>query len=350
VRYLTTDFGPSKKISRIGLGTWQIGSPEWGYGEAYAGREAAAIIRRALDLGVTLFDTAELYGNGRSERVLGRALGQERESIFLATKVAPLAPSSALVRWRAAASARRLGVRSLDLYQVHWPSPLVSDRPLMRALRGLQQSGRIGEVGVSGYSLARWRAAEEVLGGRILANQVSYSLIDRGPEEDLLPFAESSHRLIIAHTPLAKGLLSGTYHLGNPPTNDVRITAPQFSAESLRRAASLMETLRQIAAAHAATPAQIALAWVIRRPAVVAIPGASSVEQLEANAAAADIDLSRSEYDALTAASERARLAGGPPPVPTLNSAALRHIIRSTRSFAVTTWNDLTTHVGPLCR
>jgi aryl-alcohol dehydrogenase-like predicted oxidoreductase len=343
MRYLTADIGATKRISRIGLGTWQIGSPEWGYGENYAGREAAVIIRRALDLGVTLFDTAELYGNGRSERVLGRALGQDRESIFLATKVAPLAPSSSFVRWRAAASARRLGVRSLDLYQVHWPSPLVSDRPLMRALRGLQQSGRVGAVGVSGYSLLRWRAAEEALGGPILANQVSYSLIDRGPEEDLLPFAESANRLIIAHTPLAKGLLSGTYHPRNAPTNDVRTTAPQFRAESLRRAGPLLETLRQVAAAHAATPAQIALAWVIRSPAVVAIPGASSVEQLEANAAAAEIDLSNGEYHALAAASERARVAAGAPPPSTLNGAAWRHMIRATRSFAVTTRNDLMT-------
>jgi aryl-alcohol dehydrogenase-like predicted oxidoreductase len=311
MRYLTADVGPTKKISRIGLGTWQIGSPEWGYGESYAGREAPAIIRRALELGVTLFDTADLYGNGRSERVLGRALGQDRESI-LATKVAPLAPSSPFVRWRAAASARRLGVRSLDLYQVHWLSPLVSDRSPMRALRGLQRSGRVGEVAVSGYSLPRWRAAEEALGGRILANQVSYSLIDRGPEEDLLPLAESSNRLIIAHTPLAKGMLSGTYHLRNSPTNDVRMTAPQFRAESLHRAGPLLETLRQVAAAHAATPAQIALAWVIRSPGVVAIPGASSVEQIEANAAAADIDLSDSEYHALAAASERGSCRGRP--------------------------------------
>ena len=114
-------------------------------------------------------------------------------------------------------------------------------------------------------------------------------------------------------------------------------------AESLRRAGPLLETLRQVAAAHAATPAQIALAWVIRSPAVVAIPGASSVEQLEANAAAAEIDLSDGEYHALAAASERARVAAGPPPAPTLNGAAWRHMIRATRSFAVTTRNDLMT-------
>ncbi|HJY73077.1 MAG TPA: aldo/keto reductase, partial [Streptosporangiaceae bacterium] len=128
MRYLNAGpDAPAARISRIGLGTWQFGSREWGYGSSYAGQEAHAIVRRALELGVTLFDTAEVYGLGRSERILGQALGEDRESAFLATKIFPVLPVAPVVEQRGVASANRLGVRRLDLYQVHQPNPLVRD-------------------------------------------------------------------------------------------------------------------------------------------------------------------------------------------------------------------------------
>src|SRR5215470_8731452 len=181
MRYL--DLGTAKKISKIGLGTWQFGSREWGYGEEYAGQEAQAIVSRALELGVTLFDTAEIYGFGRSERIL------------------------------------------------------------------------VGEVGVSNYSLARWRAAEDALGSRVLSNQVRYNLVDRAPERELLPHAESAGRMVIAYSPLAQGLLSGRYQADSPPENRVRATNPLFLPENLRRAGDLIAVLREVADAHSATPA-----------------------------------------------------------------------------------------------
>ena len=162
MHYLGTD--TAKKISRIGLGTWQFGSREWGYGERYAGAVAQSIVARALELGVTLFDTAEIYGFGRSERILGRALGGNRESVFLATKLLPILPVAPVVEQRAVASADRLGARMLDLYQVHTPNPLVRDGTIMRGMAALQRVGLVGEVGVSNYSLPRWRAAENALG------------------------------------------------------------------------------------------------------------------------------------------------------------------------------------------
>lgn len=300
MRYLSTDTDPNTtRISRIGLGTWQFGSREWGYGQSYAGQEAHAIVRRAIELGVTLFDTAEMYGFGRSERILGEALGEDRGSVFLATKLFPVFPVAPVVEQRAVASANRLGTRRLDLYQVHWPNPLVRDGTIMRGMRALQQVGLVGEVGVSNYPLERWRAAEQALGRRVLSNQVRYSLVDRSPESDLLPFAESTGHVVIAYSPLAQGLLSGKYHRGSRPANRVRTASPMFLPENLDRAAGLIAALREVADAHSATPAQIALAWVIHRPAVVAIPGASSVEQLESNVAAASIDLTEEEYLAL---------------------------------------------------
>jgi aryl-alcohol dehydrogenase-like predicted oxidoreductase len=319
MRYLSND--TATKISRIGLGTWQFGSRDWGYGESYDRQEAHAIVRRALELGVTLFDTAEIYGFGRSEQVLGEALGEDRESVFLATKIFPVLPVAPVVEQRAVASANRLGTRRLDLYQVHQPHPLVRDGTTMRGMRALQRVGLVGEVGVSNYSLERWRAAEKALGSRVLSNQVRYNLVDRSPERDLLPFAASTGHVVIAYSPLAQGLLSGKYHRANRPTNRVRTANPLFLPDNLERAGDLIAALREVAQAHSATPAQIALAWVIHRPAVGAIPGASSVGQLESNAAAADIELSDAEYQVLNDESARFR--------PITGKAALPRMLRA---------------------
>jgi aryl-alcohol dehydrogenase-like predicted oxidoreductase len=321
MRYLSVGTDSQTPVSRIGLGTWQFGSREWGYGSAYAEQEARAIVRRALELGVTLFDTAEIYGLGRSERILGQALGEDRDSAFLATKIFPVLPVAPVVEQRAVASANRLGVRKLDLYQVHQPNPLVRDGTIMRGMRALQRVGLVGEVGVSNYSLDRWRAAEAALGSRVLSNQVQYSLVARAPEQDLLPFAETTGHVVIAYSPLAQGLLSGRYHRDNRPVNRVRMGNPLFLPENLERAGGLIAALREVADAHSATPAQVALAWAIHRPAVVAIPGASSLEQLESNVAAADIDLTDGEYQALSAASARFR--------PVTGLAALPRLVRA---------------------
>ena len=314
MRYL--DHFTAKKLSRIGLGTWQFGSREWGYGASYAGQEAGEIVRRALDLGVTLFDTAEIYGFGRSERILGEALGKDRESVFIASKILPVMPIAPVVQQRGVASAHRLGVRMIDLYQVHQPNPAVRDGTIIRGMRALQGTGLVDEVGVSNYSLRRWRAAEEALGSRVLSNQIRYSLADRRPEREVLPYAQEHDRLVIAYSPLAQGLLSGRYHRDNRPVNLVRAASALFLPENLERAEELIGVLREVADAHQATPAQIALAWVIHHPAVVAIPGASSVSQLESNVAAADIDLTDGEYQALNSASDRFRPVTGPAAVP----------------------------------
>ena len=335
MRYL--DIGTAKKISKIGLGTHQFGSWEWGYGDRYAGQEALAIVRRALELGVTLFDTSEIYGFkahrivlralsqgvalsdtakihgfGWSERILGQALGEKRESAFLATKFYPAVPVAPVVEQRAVASANRLGTHRLDLYQIHQPDRLAPGSSIMRGVRALQQVGMVSEVGLSNGSVEGWCAAEKALGSRVLSNQVGYSLVARSAEQDLLPFAESHDRMIIAYRPLALGLLSGKYHGVNRPTNRVRTTAPLFLAQNVERVSNLIGALREVADAHSATPAQVALAWVIRHPAVAAIPGASSVEQLESNVAAADLELTNDEYHALQVASVQFRPVPGP--------------------------------------
>lgn len=308
MRYLDVDgLGP---VSRIGLGTWQFGSREWGYGNAYADRAARDIVRRARELGITLFDTAEIYGFGRSERILGEALGHERGEVVVASKVFPVAPFPPIVRQRCAHSAARLGLDRIPLYQVHQPNPVVPDSVIMPGLRQLLDEGRIGAAGVSNYSLARWRKADTALGRPVVSNQVQFSLAHAAPLEDLVPFAERENRLVIAYSPLAQGLLGGRYDAEHRP-GGVRAVNPLFGTENLRRVAPLLDLLRDVAAAHQAKPAQIALAWLVDLPRVVVIPGASSVEQLEFNAAASEISLTPAENDELTAAARAFSPASG---------------------------------------
>lgn len=297
-------------------------------------------MRRAVELGVTLFDTAEIYNSGRSERILGRALDEQRESVVIADKIFPLIPMLPLVTWHAKASAKRLGASRLDLYQSHYPNPLVSDRSIMRGMRKLRDAGVVGEVGVSNYSVARWRAAEGALGGRILSNQVEYNLLNRSAEQDVLPFAEAGGRVVIAFCPLAQGLLSGRYG-ADRPADRVRATSSFYQPERMKQAEPVIRVLREVADAHRATPAQIALAWTIRPEAVVAIPGASSVEQLESNVAAAEIRLGDDEYEALRAVSSWARETGPQRPLPRRRLSELRHCALAGRHLAMTLRQDL---------
>ncbi|MGH7762274.1 MAG: aldo/keto reductase [Candidatus Dormibacteraceae bacterium] len=285
------------RVSAIGLGTWQFGSLEWGYGAEYNRVEAGNIVRRALELGVNLVDTAEFYGFGRSERIVGEAIRDLRDKVFLATKIFPIGLPFMTPR-RARGSARRLGVDRIHLYQLHWPSPLFPPGATMPRMRRLVEQGLVAHAGVSNHSLAQWQEAERAFGGPVLSNQVRFNLVDRRPESELVPWAQQNGRVIIAYSPLGQGLLSGRYQ-DSPPTNMVRRRRSSFSAANRTRLAPLIAVLREIGARHSATPAQVSLAWLIRKPNVVAIPGASSVNQLEENVAAAGIDLSDEESSRL---------------------------------------------------
>jgi aryl-alcohol dehydrogenase-like predicted oxidoreductase len=292
------------RVSAIGLGTWQFGSREWGYGKDYAGDEAIRITTRALDLGVNLIDTAEIYAFGESERIVGRAIEGRREDAFVATKVFPLMPLAPVVENRGRGSRDRLRIATIDLYQLHWPNPLVPDGPAVDGLRRLREGGVIHHAGVSNYSLTRWQAAERSYGMPLVSNQVQYSLVARKPDRDVVPYAQANDRIVIAYSPLGQGFLSARYDATNAP-GGVRAGNAMFLPENLARGTALLEALRRVASAHDATPAQVALAWVIRRPNVVAIPGASSVEQLERNVEAADLELTDAEDEELTTESDR---------------------------------------------
>jgi aryl-alcohol dehydrogenase-like predicted oxidoreductase len=284
------------RVSAIGLGTWQFGSREWGYGADYNTRVAGTIVHRALELGVNLIDTAEVYGLGRSEGIVGEAIRGRRESVFLATKLFPIGLPF-MTGWRARASAGRLGVDHLDLYQLHWPSPFFPARATMPRMRRLVDEGLVGHVGVSNHTLAGWQEAEQALGGPVLSNQVLFSLVHRSPEREIVPWAQEKGRIVIAYSPLGQGVLSGKYQQATP--GNFRRVRKNFRAGARARFEPLIAALREIGARHRATPAQVSLAWLIRKPNVVAIPGASSLAQLEENTAAGDIELSDEDASVL---------------------------------------------------
>lgn len=312
------------RISSIGLGTWQFGSTEWGYGEDYASKEASKIVDRALDVGITLIDTAEIYAFGRSERIVGAAIAGRREQVFIATKVFPVVPVGPVVVWRGRASAARLGVDEIDLYQVHWPNPFFPVGPAMNGMRALHDAGVVRHVGVSNFPLTKWQQAERALGRPVLSNQVQYSLVARKPERTLVPYAREAGRIVIAYSPLAQGFLSAKYDSANLPRGIFRRANPVFLPENLERASDLLQALREVGSAHDATPAQVALAWVVSHPNVVAIPGASSVAQVESNAAAADLELTPEQIVRLTEAANEFRPVRGLPAISGLVSAQFR--------------------------
>jgi aryl-alcohol dehydrogenase-like predicted oxidoreductase len=304
MKYLEID---GVRVSAIGLGTWQFGSREWGYGAAYAAHEAPAMVRRALELGITLIDTAEVYGFGESERIVARGLAAAGPELaaraFVATKLLPILPLPSIVASRAAASRDRLEVAAIDLYQLHWPNPIVPVRTQAAGLRRVLDAGIARHVGVSNHGLGRWRALESALRRPIISNQVRFSLATPSPRWDLVPYAAERGRLVIAYSPLGQAFLAAD----DPAQRRIgtRRMNPLFGDAMLRRARPLLAAVREIAAAHGATPAQVALAWVIAHPNTAAIPGARTLEQLEENAAAADLVLTPDELARLTGESER---------------------------------------------
>ncbi len=298
------------RTSRIGLGTWQFGSREWGYGEAYASDVAPALLRRALELGITMIDTAEAYGPAKSERIIGETLldpalavpRHERNAITVATKFMPIAPAEQVVAWQCAGSRRRLQTDALDLYYAHWPNPFVSARRVMQSVRPLVAQGLVKRVAVSNYTLADWQRAERALRSPVVANQVRFSLIAPAPAQEMVPWAAANDRLVVAYSPLGQGMLSeGRDPFGDAQTSGMR-RHMRVEGQAASRLAAVRSVVGDVARANSASWTQVALAWVLGHPNTVAIPGARTVEQLEANAAAADLVLSDDEMARLSEA------------------------------------------------
>jgi aryl-alcohol dehydrogenase-like predicted oxidoreductase len=302
------------EVSRIAFGTWQLGG-EWG---TFDEGEAIAAIRRARELGITLFDTAQAYGFGASEQLLGEALRPEldgdRESVVIATKGGIRPPerdaSAAFLRHGVEESLRHLGVDSIDIYQVHWPDPDTHPEETAGALQELVDEGKIRHVGVSNYDVAQMEAFEAVRPVEVL--QPPYHLFQREIEEEVLSYARAHDIGVLAYSPLASGLLAGRIDEGTTfEPDDWRSQASAFTGEGLRRNLRVVRRLEELAGDLGMTLGQLAIAWVLAQPGVhVAIVGARSSANIEASSAAAGVELgpdALSRIDEIAAEAEQFR-------------------------------------------
>lgn len=299
MRYVKADGLPP--VSVIGLGTIRFGE------KGFSPDLARTLVRRALDLGITHFDTAAAYGFGRGERLLGQALAAgESPDIVVTSKIWSPLLLPAITQRHARASRDRLGLPRIPLYLLHMPNPLLPGRVVMRGFERARAAGVIAATGISNHSLAQWRAADAAAGHPLAANQILFNLLHPAALEDTVPWAAANRRLVIAASPLGQGVLSGRYDDGALPSGlpwarriALRHSALPPTADNFRRLEPLLSELRALAARHGVTPAGIALAWAVSHDPVVVIPGASSIAQLEANAAAGDIVLSAADRQSL---------------------------------------------------
>jgi aryl-alcohol dehydrogenase-like predicted oxidoreductase len=287
------------EVTSVGLGVWQWGETRfWGYGRGYDRDDVDAVWWRNIEAGVNFIDTAEIYGHGASETIVGDLLGDTDAPMVVATKVYPEKDSAQEVRRAAEGSLRRLGVDVIDLYQVHWWPPRLDIGAMMREIDTLHRDGLVRHVGVSNFSVEQVEEAGSHLSHcKIVSNQVHYSLLHRDPEtEGLVDHHAREGIAIIAYSPIEQGILTGKFTPDDRP-DGFRADKPRFSPEGLRAVQPVLAELDAAARAHGRTMAQAALAWLLKDPNVVVIPGAKNVTQLEENVGGADWQLNPAELD-----------------------------------------------------
>ena len=294
------------KDIEIGLGAWQWGDRiMWGYGRGYGDEDVRAAFETSLERGVNFIDTAEIYGNGRSERLLGEFSRLARCPVRIATKYFPWPwrLDGTSVKRALRGSLSRIGIQAVDLYQIHWPTPLLNIENAMREMAELVHLGMVRAVGVSNFGAADMQKAAAALdrrGLRLASNQVHYSLLNRSIEHSgVVTAAQRLGVRLIAHSPLERGLLSGKYGPRHPPPG---IRRGQYLT-MLPRVGTLLEVMAKVGRAHGGkSHSQVALNWLICKG-VLPIPGAKSGPQAEENAGAIGWRLTDKEVGLLDVAS-----------------------------------------------
>jgi myo-inositol catabolism protein IolS len=277
------------EVSVVGLGTWAMGGEWWGKS---SDRESVRIIHRALDLGINLFDTAEDYGKGHSQEVLGRGLVGRRHEAVISDKVWPENLQPRLLREAFERACRRLQTDFIDVYYIHWPNPDVPIADSMGELERLRQEGKIRAIGVSNFTSSE--VADALSYGRVDVIQPAYNMLWRYPERDDIPFCLAHHLGIMAYSVLAQGLLTGTMTRQTKlDPDDSRRQTVMFQPQIYARCVDAVDVLRPIAHKYGKSPAELAINWVIARPGISsALVGPRSVKEIEANVGAAGWALS----------------------------------------------------------
>ena len=291
----------------MGLGTWAWGDRlVWGFGRGYGEPEVKAAYRASRASGVDFFDTAEIYGQGRSERILGRLAGEEQGRIFVATKFFPYPwrPYRGALVPALRGSLRRLGVPRVDLYQIHFPFPPLSVESWMDSMADAVELGLTRAVGVSNYSVRQMERAHAALARRgvgLASNQVEYSLLQRGPERTgLLHACRDLGVTLIAYSPLGMGLLTGKYGPDRPPP----LARRRRTRGLHQHLGPLLDLLRQVGQENGGkSPSQVALNWTMAKGSLP-IPGAKTERQASENAGALGWKLTADQVARLDAASD----------------------------------------------
>jgi aryl-alcohol dehydrogenase-like predicted oxidoreductase len=297
------DRGP--QVSAIGLGCMSIGIADIYTSSTRAHEEGIKLIHRALDLGVTLLDTADVYGD--SEVQVGKAIARRRDKVVLATKFGIIGAtgttnravngSAAYARQACEASLKRLNVECIDLYYLHRVDPSTPIEETVHAMAALVKEGKVKYLGLSEPAAATLRRAHAI--HPIAAVQSEYSLWTRDPEDELLSTLDELGGALVAYSPLGRGFLAGRFHsIDDLAPGDWRRNNPRFQGENFAANIALADRVKQLAEERGCTAAQLALAWLLNRHGnVIPIPGTSSLRRLEENVAAADIELRDEELD-----------------------------------------------------
>src|SRR5688572_28125420 len=305
------------RVSAIGLGCMSLGIADTYTSSVHDDDAAVALVRRALDLGVTFLDTADIYGD--SEVKVGKAIKGRRADVVLATKFGfadsqiggeeQLDGRPEYVREACERSLRRLEVDDIDVYYLHRADPKVPIEDTVGAMADLVRQGKVRHLGLSEVSPATLRRAYRV--HPIAAVQTEYSLFSREPEDELFPILKELGVALVAYSPLGRGFLAGRFRtLADLAPDDWRRKNSRFQGDNFERNVALADRVRELAAAKGCTPAQLALAWLLTRDHVIPIPGTSNVERLDENAGAASVRLTREELDEIDRRSPKGAVAG----------------------------------------
>jgi len=304
--------GLDAKLSCLGLGGEQLGGHGWG---KVSESQLVKAVHKAIDSGVTLFDTAPIYGLGHSEELLGKALGAYRRNVILATKAGFtwkkndafegfIDNSPANINREIDTSLKRLRTDYIDFYQIHWPDPNTPIEDTLFAMKKLKQSGKIRCIGCCNFPLDLLE--EAIKYAEISTLQIPYSLADRKFEGDLLPFCAENNIAVLAYSPIARGFLSGKYDKDTTFGLDDRRSRSgdeYFQGETLMKNLEILKRLKFVAKKLGKTPSQIAVRWVLENTYITtAIFGAKSSAQVEENTAASDFTLSQEDMKFLNKA------------------------------------------------